>query len=251
MVTIKENDKAMLLHESGYSYMVDIAIRTFHSQFGALSLKDLIGKEYDKRYETSSGDHFLVIRPDFKDKIRKILKRGPQIIHPKDVGMIISYCGIGKNSKILEAGCGSAHLTSHLGNIAKKVKSWEKNNKHYKIASSNIEKMGLSENVEVSFGDIYQETENDYDTIILDMPMPEKTIEKVTDKLKLGGRMAVYSPCIEQSTASINTLEELGYTDINFMECMIRNWENEKCIRPKTTMIGHTGFLVFARKIRE
>lgn len=247
MEKINEGDKAIIIHNSGATYFINIELRTFHSQYGALSLKDLIGKEYGKKYKTSSSNEFLVIRPDFRDLITKQSKRGPQIIHPKDIGLIISYCGIGKDTTVLEAGCGSAYLTSYLGNIAKKVVSWEKNKKHYKIGSENIKKMNLK-NVTVKFGDICEEKGKNFDIIILDMPKPEETIEKITENLKTGGRITVYSPCIEQSTASIKKLESLNFINIICIECLTREWEQEKCIRPKTSMLGHTGFIVFARK---
>ncbi|MCK5593964.1 MAG: methyltransferase domain-containing protein [Candidatus Aenigmarchaeota archaeon] len=250
MTKIKEGDQAIIMHDSGNSYLIDIELRTFHSQYGAFSLKDIIGKDYGKRYKTTSGDEFLVLEPDFRDLLSKSLKRGPQIIHPKDVGMITTFCGIGKTTKVLEAGCGSAFLTSHLGNIAKSVVSWEKNEKHYKICTENIRRMGLK-NIEVKAGDIKEEKDTDFDVVILDMPTPQDTIREITKNLKVGGRIAVYSPCIEQSTAAIHMLESKGFTNIVFRECLIRDWEQEKCIRPKTAMLGHTGFLVFARYIKK
>ena len=250
MPKIKEGEQAILMHSSGKSYLIDIELRTFHSQFGAFQLKDIIGKDYGKRYKTSSGDEFLVLEPAFRDLLSKSLKRGPQIIHPKDVGIIISFCGIGKNTKVLEAGCGSAFFTSYLGNIAKDVVSWEKNDKHYKICSENIKRMKLK-NVKINFGDISEEKGKDFDVIVLDLPKPQETIKNITKNLKSGGRIAVYSPCIEQSTSAIETLEKLGFANIMFRECIIRDWEHDKCIRPRTEMLGHTGFLVFARYLEE
>lgn len=246
MAKIKEGDKALIITDSGKSYLVDIELRTFHSQYGAFSLKDLIGKEYGKRYNTSSNKEFLILKPDFRDLISKNLKRGPQIIHPKDVGLIITFCGIGKNTKVLEAGCGSGFLTSYLGNIAKSVTSWEINKKHYKICSENIKNMNFK-NVKVNSGDIKDEKEKDFDVIILDLPKPQDTIKEVTKNLKIGGRITVYSPCIEQSVEAIKTLKSLGYINIILRECIIRDWEYDDCTRPKTEMLGHTGFLVFAR----
>ena len=246
MTKIKEGDKAIIMQDSGKSYLIDIELRTFHSQYGAFQLKDIIGKTYGKRYKTTTGNEFLVLEPDFRDLLSKSLKRGPQIIHPKDVGMITTFCGIGKTTKVLEAGCGSAFLTSHLGNIAKSVVSWEKNEKHYKICTENIRRMGLK-NIEVKAGDIKEEKDTDFDVVILDMPTPQDTIREITKNLKVGGRIAVYSPCVDQSMMVCRALEENGFIDVIFMECMIREWGVNKGTRPNTMMLGHTGFLVFAR----
>ena len=193
MTKIKEGDSAIIMHDSGKSYLITIELRTFHSQYGAFELKNLIGKEYGKRYKTTTDKEFLVLEPDFRDLLSKNLKRGPQIIHAKDVGMIISFCGIGKNTKVLEAGCGSAFLTSYLGNIAKEVVSWEKNDRHYKICTEKIKKMNLK-NVEVNFGDVKEEKKKNFDVIILDMPNPENTIIEIDKNIKVCGIITVYSP---------------------------------------------------------
>jgi len=55
----------------------------------------------------------------FPDILMK-LKRGPQVILPKDAGMIIAISGIGKESVCVDAGAGSGWLAVTLGNIAKK-----------------------------------------------------------------------------------------------------------------------------------
>jgi len=67
----------------------------------------------------------FILEPDFTDKFKKI-KRGPQIITPKDIGTIITETGINKNSIVLDAGGGSGSLSCFLANITKKVYCYEK-----------------------------------------------------------------------------------------------------------------------------
>ena len=42
------------------------------------------------------------------------LKRGPQAMLPKDIGLVIAYSGIGKESIVVDAGAGSAYLALAL-----------------------------------------------------------------------------------------------------------------------------------------
>jgi tRNA (adenine57-N1/adenine58-N1)-methyltransferase catalytic subunit len=43
------------------------------------------------------------------------LKRGPQVVLPKDIGMILGFTGVGKTSKVVDAGAGSGWLAISLG----------------------------------------------------------------------------------------------------------------------------------------
>lgn len=245
---IKEGDEVLLVARDGKTFLKLVELRTFHSQYGAFEMKKLIGKQYGTIAKTSSKEEFMVIEPDFRDKTILKLKRGPQIIHRKDVGFIISNCGITKDTKVLEAGTGSAYLTSHLASIAKEVVTYEARESHHKIAKKNIEKLGLS-NVKSKLGKVEDVKEKDFDVIILDLPAPDDAIPLMTKCIRKGGRICVYSPCVEQMTRSKEQLEKAGFSMLSMHEIILRNWDFEKCVRPSTQMLGHTGFLMFARYI--
>ena len=53
------------------------------------------------------------------------LKRGPQVVLPKDIGMIIAYTGVGKESVCVDAGTGSGWLAISLARIAKEVTTYD------------------------------------------------------------------------------------------------------------------------------
>ena len=69
--------------------------------------------------------------------------RGPQVILPKDFGSILAYTGLGRESRVVEAGAGSGFLMIMLGNVCKKVYSYERNERFYKLAMKNLERSGL------------------------------------------------------------------------------------------------------------
>ena len=247
MVSIKDGDEVLFIDPTGKTFLKKICMMSFHTHHGVISLNDLIGKPYGSTVKTSTDKSFIIVKPDLRDLLAKKLRRGPQIIHRKDIGLIITHLGLTRDSVVLEAGTGSAYLTSHLGSICKKVVTCELREDHFKKASENIAALGLEKNVDYRNIDVESAPGKDYDAIILDMPKQEDIIPKVCKKLKIGGRIAVYSPCVDQSMMVCNALEENGFIDVVFMECMIREWGVNKGTRPNTMMLGHTGFLVFAR----
>ncbi len=183
---------------------------------------------------------------DFITRIKK-LKRGPQVILPKDIGIIITETGIGKNSKILEAGTGSGMLTSYLANISKKVITYEKRENFYELAKKNFTKLGFK-NIKLVNKNISEANEKNIDVFILDLPNPHDYLDIAEKSLNKMGFLVCYLPSITQVQDLINNLNNLRLTKVT--EIIRRNWlfENQR-IRPKSKIIGHTGFLVFLKKI--
>lgn len=245
---IKEEDTVLLQHGSGKSFLRKVEMRTLQTEFGAFELWKLAGKKEGSSVKTSKGEKLLVLRPDLLDLQAKKLKRLPQIVHRKDVGLIITNCSIGSKTRVLEAGTGSAYLTSYLSSVAKEVVTYESRRRHYNVAKRNIEALGL-DNVKIVNKDVRKAAEKDFDVVVLDLPKPQEVIPAVAKSLKRGGRIAVYSPCIEQSDAAVKALNKLKFVGVRMVELLLRAWESDKCLRPKTQMLGHTGFLVFGRKV--
>jgi len=66
------------------------------------------------------------------------------------------------------------------------------------------------------------------------------------DALKVGGIMVSYSPSINQSRQLAEVLDD--YMHQTF-EAILRNWKAPK-MSPDTRMLGHTGFLTVARRLK-
>lgn len=181
--------------------------------------------------------------------ILKKLKRGPAIIQPKDIGLIIGYTGIGKESVCIDAGAGSAFLTIALANICKKVYSYEKKPEFFELAGKNIEYSGLK-NTELKNKDIFEGIEEkETDLITLDLPEAEKAVLHACNALKKDGWLVGYLPNIEQAKLFYLECEKAGFTEIFMLENIVREYEvREYGVRPQHIGLMHTAYLVFARK---
>ncbi|MEM0154910.1 MAG: methyltransferase domain-containing protein, partial [Methanothrix sp.] len=92
------------------------------------------------------------MRIDLPEPFRR-MKRAPQVILPKDIGIIIAYSGVNKDSICVDAGTGSGWLAVSLARIAKRVVSYELREDFIKIAEKNKAMEGL-QNLDIRHGDI-------------------------------------------------------------------------------------------------
>jgi tRNA (adenine57-N1/adenine58-N1)-methyltransferase len=177
------------------------------------------------------------------------LKRGPQVILPKDIGMIIAYSGIDKNSICIDAGTGSGWLAVSLARLTKHVYSYDLREDFTAIAEKNRQMLGL-DNLTLKTGDVFKKmAEGDADLVTLDLPSSEKALRNAKKALKPGGTVVGYLPHTEQVKKFAMKLESLGFIDIHTIETIVRDMlVREEGVRPSTKGIWHTAYLVFARK---
>lgn len=239
--------KKILMTKQGKLFYLKSLKEDFHSQYGFIK-SDLL-KKGDKTVKTNKKTEMSLFSPYFIDIYRKI-KRTAQIVTLKDIGLIITETGINKKSKIVDAGTGSAALACFLANIAKEVVSYEKRSDFYKNALKNQELLAVK-NLKLKNKDIYKGiSEKNIDLITLDLPEPWKVLKHAEKALKNGGFLVCYLPQISQTIYLIKKLKNSKFAYAKTMELIKREWIiDEKKARPANMMIGHTGFLTFARKM--
>jgi len=189
-----------------------------------------------------------LLNADFIDVYKKI-KRSAQIISLKDIGAIIAYTGVNRNSKVVDAGAGSGALACFLAHICKEVTTYEIRDDFYNIVKENKERLGLK-NLNIKKKDVFEGiTERDVDLITLDLPDPWNALDAVNKALKVGGFLVSYSPTIFQVADFVNQLTD-DFIHLLTIELIKREWEIKgRKVRPITTQNVHTGFLSFVRKI--
>ena len=244
MDKISKNNLILLLGKKNYL----IKPIKFSCEFGTIDLRKLIGKKFGRKIKIGKKS-FTIVKPNIIDFLKKA-KRGPQIILPKDLGLIISVTGCSPNWKVIDAGTGSGFLTLFLGNLGCKVYSYEKEKRFYNIAKKNLKNYGLK-NVKIKNADITKGIkEKNVNLITLDMKNPERVIKNAFKALKPGGWIVIYSMHIEEVKRVFKELKKYDFTDLKIVENLQREWQSIKQFtRPKTYMLAHTGFLTFARKM--
>ncbi|MEW6329743.1 MAG: methyltransferase domain-containing protein [Candidatus Micrarchaeota archaeon] len=184
----------------------------------------------------------------FPEILRK-MRRGPQVVLPKDIGMILAFTGVGKESVVVDAGAGSGFLAVSLGNVAKKVTSYERREDFAKLARDNVARAGLS-NVEIKEQDVFRGiAERGVDLVTLDLADSHKAVGHAKKALKKGGYVVGYLPHVEQVKKFVGACERNKFENIFTLECIARELlVRKEGTRPETKGLLHTGYLVFARK---
>jgi len=218
-----------------------------HTNFGVIKDKDIKKAKNGSKVVSNIKEEFIVLEPSFDDLIKRI-KRGPQIMITKDIGYILTNTGITKDSTVLEAGAGSGYLTSFLSIFCKKVISYERNKEFFKLVNENIKFIGLK-NIEIKNKDVYKKIdEKELDLIILDLPEPWNAIENAFKALKKGYFLVCYLPTINQVIELLK--KNKTFIHVKTVEIIEREWQiDEGKVRPVSSIISHTGFMVFLRKI--
>jgi tRNA (adenine57-N1/adenine58-N1)-methyltransferase len=95
--------------------------------------------------------------------------------------------------------------------------------------------------------------ETDVDRVILDMLAPWECVDAAAKALTPGGVICCYVATTTQLSRTVETLREHGsFTEPHAWETLIRDWHVEGlAVRPDHRMVGHTGFLVTARRMAD
>ena len=239
--------KKILISKEGKIFYVKDLSKDYHTQYGYITKASL--KKNSGAVKTNTNLEFRIFTPSFIDAYKKI-KRLPQIIPRKDIGLIISETGISKKSTVLDAGAGSGGLCCFLANICKQVITYEIREDFSNIVNENIKFLGLK-NIKLRNKDITQGIdEKNIDLITIDIPNPWEAVKHTISALKTGGFLVSYSPTIPQVMdfiAEVKRHEELIH--LKTVEITEREWEiDERKVRPKSQSIGHSGFISIVRK---
>lgn len=250
-------DRVQLTDQKGKIYSITITPgKEWHTHKGWIVHDDLIGLPEGSVVATSAGLKFTAFIPLLTDYVLS-MPRGATIVYPKDAALILGFADIFPGARVLEAGVGSGALTLSLLRAVGptgSVHSVERREEFAQIATSNIESYfnGRPKNWSLDIGSVQEQvfTEN-FDRIILDMLAPWECIAMAAQVLRSGGVFMAYVATTTQLSATAEALKEDGhFTEPESFESLVRGWHHEGlAVRPQQRMIGHTGFLIFARRM--
>ena len=250
-------DRVQLTDQKGKIYSITITPgKEWHTHKGWIVHDDLIGLPEGSVVSTSAGLKFTAFIPLLTDYVLS-MPRGATIVYPKDAALIVGFADIFPGARVLEAGVGSGALTlSLLRAVGPKgsVHSVERREEFAANATSNIENYfgGRPENWSLAIGSVQeQEFTQEFDRVILDMLAPWECVEMAAKVLRPGGVFMAYVATTTQLSATAEALKDDGhFTEPESFESMVRGWHHEGlAVRPQQRMIGHTGFLIFARRM--
>ena len=253
MTKVKYGETVVLIDSNYKKFLIGTEGKTDKVKgVGVFNPKILVGTKYGKQIEIGNKQ-FWILKPSLQDKLQA-LKRKAQIILPRDSALIISNCSIESNQTVLEAGIGSGSLTIALANSISpdgKVISYDNREDFIKHAMKNVKNSNLEKFVVTKLKDVTTGIdEKNLDAIILDMPNPWDAVKHTYKALKPGGYLCTYSPLTSQVENTVKEIKKYNFIEIKTIENIQREMVvSEKGMRPKFGMLGHTGYLTFARKV--
>lgn len=196
----------------------------------------------------------MLVPPDLVDLTRS-MKRRAQIITLKDAMTICGRCAIGPGRVVVEAGAGSGGFTMVAGWLvgpSGRIISYELRPEFAETVRENMERGAMLDRWTLHEDDVTQGIqERNVDAVVLDFAKPWLAIPAATEALRPGGRLATYSPNSSQVEQTRAALDQGPFSEVSTLEVLEREIvvAEKGGIRPATKMLGHTGYLTFARKL--
>jgi len=234
--------------------------KVFHTHRGIVAHDDIIGLPDGSVVTNNVGVEHLVLRPLLVDFVMS-MPRGAAIIYPKDAAQILAQADIFPGATVVEAGVGSGALSLWLLRAigpSGRLASFERRAEFADVARDNIATFLGSDPVNwtITLGDLAETLPEilpaqSVDRVVLDMLAPWECLDVVSDALKPGGVVLCYVATVTQLSRVAEAIRGTGlYTNPDSNETMIRGWHVEGlAVRPDHRMIGHTGFLITARRL--
>jgi tRNA (adenine57-N1/adenine58-N1)-methyltransferase len=252
-------DRVQLTDPKGRHYTMVLAEGAeFHTHRGAVTHDSVIGQPEGSVVKSTNGDQFLVLRPLLIDYVMS-MPRGAQVIYPKDAAQIVHEGDIFPGARVLEAGAGSGALTCSLLRAVGphgRVSSYERRAEFADVARANVTQFfgGDHPAWRLTLGDLAHElpaAREPADRVILDMLAPWECLEAAAGALRPGGILCAYVATTTQLSRFVETVRvHGGFTEPQAWESLVRDWHVEGlAVRPGHAMIGHTAFLVTARRM--
>ncbi len=251
----RPGDRVQLTDPKGRRYTLTLeAGGQYHTHRGGLPHDDLIGLPEGSVVTAATGTPYLALRPLLADYVLS-MPRGAQVIYPKDAAQILMSGDIFPGARVLEAGAGSGALTcSLLRAVGERgsVLSYELRADHAEHASRNVERFFGTPppNWTLRIDDVCEHL-GEVDRVVLDMLAPWEVLDTVAAALVPGGVLIGYVATTTQLSRLMESLrEQRCWTEPLASESLVRPWHVVGlAVRPEHRMIGHTAFLVVARRL--
>jgi tRNA (adenine57-N1/adenine58-N1)-methyltransferase catalytic subunit len=257
---LQVGDQVQLTDPKGRKHLITLAAgQSFHTHRGSLAHDDLIGQPDGNVVKSSGGTPYVALRPLLAD-FTLAMGRGAAVIYPKDAAQIVAFADVYPGARVLEAGAGSGALSCWLlraVGTAGLVVSYERRADFAEVARRNVETYfgGPHPAWRLTVGDLADAADaaGEFDRVLLDMLAPWEYADTAARLLVPGGLVCCYVATTTQLSRIAEALRGQGsFDEPAAWESMVRGWHVDGlAVRPEHRMIGHTGFLVTARRLAE
>jgi|SRR5450755_97282 tRNA (adenine57-N1/adenine58-N1)-methyltransferase len=266
-------DQVQLTDPKGRQHrLVLTAGRTFHTHRGAVAHDDLIGHPEGSLVMSAAGTPYIALRPLLADYTLS-MSRGAAVVYPKDAAQIIAMADIFPGATVVEAGAGSGALSCWLLRAVGEeglLISYERRPDFAEIARANVEQFfggphpawrlmvgdlpgAVLPGADLPGADLPGGEIAGADRFVLDMLAPWEHAATAAAALMPGGLVCCYVATTTQLARIVTALREQGsFAEPAAWETMQRGWHVDGlAVRPEHRMVGHTGFLVTARRLAD
>jgi len=255
--TLAAGELVQLTDPKGRMHTIELVPgKQFHTHRGLIEHDEMIGGPEGVVVTSTGGTSYLVLRPLLADYVLS-MPRGATVVYPKDAAQIVAMADIYPGARVVEAGAGSGALTcSLLRAVGERghVHSYERRAEFAEVARANVERFfGTAPRTwELVVGDLVDSCSRTHaDRVVLDMLAPWEVVDLTGRALRPGGVVCAYVATTTQLSRTVETLREHGgFAEPQAWESLVRPWHVDGlAVRPEHRMIGHTGFLVTARRL--
>jgi tRNA (adenine57-N1/adenine58-N1)-methyltransferase catalytic subunit len=255
---LEAGERVLLQDVKGRRYLITLEPgATFHTHRGRLSHDQLIGSAEGVMARTDLGQKLLVLRPTLADWVVK-MPRGAQVIYPKVLALMVMAADVQPGMTVVEAGAGSGALSIALLQALApggRLHAFERRPDFADQARRNVEGWfgKAPDGFQLHEGDVVDGIAGlgPVDRVLLDLLEPWLVVPGAAAALCPGGVLVCFLATVPQVMRLVEALEGSGgFGLVETSEAIFRPWHVDGlAVRPEHRMIGHTGFLVSARRI--
>ena len=199
----------MILDERGKKYLLKEDCE-FQSDLGIVTKEQIANCEIGDELKSHLDHTFKIVKPTVNDFI-DLMDRRCSILVKKDIGTVLAYTGLGSGDRVVDSGTGAGAIALNFGNVVGDT------------------------------GKVYTyEIREDF----------AKVAQKNIETFGINNIEVKNKDIIDQAEIAYRVAKKLNFYNIEILETLERGLEvRPQGVRPKTRMVGHTGYLVFARKL--
>jgi tRNA (adenine57-N1/adenine58-N1)-methyltransferase len=253
---LRAGDTVLFIDRKEREYLRTLRPGTrIHIRGGTMQSDHLIGLTEGRIVYNTAQEPFLMLRPSFAQLVPNLPRRA-QVIYPKDIGPILMWGDIYPGATVIEVGVGPGALSMALVRAVGpdgRVISYEARQDFADMAQANmVQFIGNPTNWTVKVTDALAGfDEEGVDRMTVDIAEPWHLLPAAANALRAGGLILGYLPTVMQVKIFVDALRGHGaFAAVQSFETLLRFWHVKGLsIRPEHRMIGHTGFIVVARRV--